>query len=360
MRHGPFDEIGTRSPTFLTSKDFSLIAEVKKSRGARFFARKFQNLTEPETLSFRKRLDAAVTRKELSEITVEGSDWPVLVKWMQAGHLSKWSKDPEEAEGEGLAGHSSSINGAQDDGISTDDADNLTVQIAKLSLLDNDNDYKILGAVELRYAPEVWLLKRGSDRWKLVERFAIPPQPNPKHGGSGFGLSLMAVRVGTGWSKVKERFDGFVNVIPVAQLRAMTLVTYWARHTLNAVELEKTNLEVRAEWIPPNSSSVCGRTLQDLEHNHLFGPPLVLRFSKKCVETPGIWTVRIALLHKGEDSVIALGFREFVAASTMEDLTLSEMRRFFDLLPSSGGGVGQAQAHEGSCSKDGGNLTCST
>ena len=291
IQHGGQDEIGTRSPAYLTPADFEPIL-IEKAKRPIFFARKLREASHEPTIKLRKKLDA---QKALAPHRVNKSDWPGLQEWLE-NKLPEWI--------DSIALQNFTINGSCLDGAS------LGLRLVRESPFLSGSLYGSAQTeaqwTDLRFVPETWLLE--GTEYRLVERFAVPPVRV-----AAFGMALLIARLGTGWSEERKRFS-HVSIVPHG--KSLSLVTYWAPHVADVGDLP----EVIVDW----GSCVVKQQMYDV---HFWGSPLVL---PSCDQPSlGIRRVRLKLQRGGR--AVSLAWRDFLVFDRMEDVRLDHMRRFFAL-----------------------------
>ncbi len=290
IQHGSHDEIGTRSPAYLTEMDFQQLL-LEKAKRPIFFARKFGDATHQPTIKLCQRIDRQATLT-----SQRPTWWPGLPDWLEE-HLAEWidlkpsnascSSDPDSDE--------------------TDETETGIRLLGREPPLPNDSIEGEAQRSDLRFAPEVWVLQHSGVQYGLVERFAVQGHAR------GFGLALLAARVGTGWSETAERFTEHVNI--VAADLPVSLATYWAPHLADIGDLP----QVLVDW----GNCVVKRRIHEA---HLWGSPLVI---PSC-QTPSIGLQRVRLkLERG--TAQALAWLDFLTFQRMDDVPLEQMRRFFEL-----------------------------
>lgn len=302
IQHGSHDEIGTRSPAYVTEMDFEQLL-LEKAKRPIFFARKFGEATHQPTIKLCQRIDRPAT------FTSERpTSWPGLHDWLEE-HLAEWI-DLKKFDAKNSTNASTAFCSSDPDSNETETGIRL---LGREPPLPNDSIEGEAQRSDLRFAPEVWVLQVPYGvQYGLVERFAVPQGLNAR----GFGLALLAARVGTGWSETAERFTEHVNIVNVvAAKRPVSLATYWAPHLADIGDLP----EVLVDW----GKCVVKKRIHEA---NLWGSPLVI---PSC-QTPSIGLQRVRLkLERGTTQ--ALAWLDFLTFQLMDDVRLDHMRRFFEL-----------------------------
>lgn len=330
--HGSHDEIGTKSPAYLHQTDLQGLLASNRDEGARFFARKFNNLSEPASAKLRRQLDAAFARRRRPHMPINA--WPGLEDWL-AAHVESWMRVAHRVQDLGRAPGAldqlrCATSGAPNRTADSCAAQRLGEEPAKAGRLPAVRAGTEDAAVELRHAPASWVLRWGGAQATLTERFAVAP---PRRRGAAVERDalLLALRVGSGWSAKGQRLQGQVGVLPSVDSAhgGPVLVAYWA--CTGGCAVEHGALRVRAAWAGP-AGSECTTAEEPLSAAHLAGRPLALRLPDACARSAGEWRVRLELLHGGAGAArLELGHRDFVLYSKMEDVSVAQMQTFFEL-----------------------------
>ena len=327
IQHGGQDEIGTRSPAYLTQLDFKEIL-LEKAKRPVFFARKLDDATHEATINLCQQLDA---QKGLASEPERHHSWPGLLDWLQE-HLAKWLDLKK------LPANESNESCSLDE--NADRAGACGLRLNRLSILSRTPPLPPSSMegeaqrTDLRFTPETWLIKQAgqsSAKYRLVERFAVPPARTAR----AFGMALLVVRLGTGWSEEAERFTEHVSIVRSGRSgrsgKSLSLATYWAPHVTDVGDLP----QVLADW----GKCVVKQQMYDV---HVWGSPLILPSCERL--SPGIQRVRLKL--QGGDKTVVLAWRDFLMFDRMEEVRLDQMRRFFELQTSSGVILSQRSQHK--------------
>ncbi|CAK9065267.1 unnamed protein product [Durusdinium trenchii] len=307
--HGKQDEIGTRSPAFLTAADYSAILEEKAARPI-FFARKLQDAPHEATMRLCRKLDSRSTQDGTSWAFREIA-WPGLLQWLEE-HLEKWMalKRPSGSSS------TSDTEPSESNGSCPDEA---AQRNSSLQWLKREPSLPRDGAqrTEQRFTPESWHFGNAqSATYRLVERLATPKRGLGMPGAGGFGMSLLVARLGTAWLEESEIFEGHVSIVP-SRGKMLSFVTYWSP-------------QVPDPDLPEVLVAGPGKSCQarkKMEEIHKWGTPLVLQLA--CDLPPGLHRVQVKLRKDGATQAVA--WRDFLVFQAMRDVGLDHMRRFFDL-----------------------------
>ena len=293
-QHGTQDEIGTRSPAFLTADDYEDVLREKAIRPI-FFTRKLRDVPDEPTMRLCQKLDH---RENQNNLTLADISWPGLQPWL-VKHFAEW-----------IALNMSK--GLPNDSDASCGQDELQLLGREVWLLDDQAQ-----RIDLRFTPESWFFSvRQWATYRLVERFAVPPSTS---GAGRFGFALLAAKLGTAWLDESEKFTGHVSIVPLASASGRTpkvsLATYWSPYVP-----DPDLVEVLIDW------GSC-QTQKQMQDTHKWGAPLV--FQLGCNVREGMHRVLVKL-RKG-DATQLVAWRDFLVFDAMEDVSLDHMRRFFDL-----------------------------
>lgn len=300
IQHGDQDEIGTRSPAFLSPADFKHIV-VEKAKRPVFFARKLNNAMHQPTITLCQQLDSIRSR------TRSGSPaWPGLLEWLQT-HLAKWI-------GKNLTVNESCSFESADVSLSDPQEASCGLRLSReMPMQDQIGAEAEAQRTDTRFRPESWIIERtDGSLYRLIERFAMPSAGS----AAAFGMTLLVARLGTGWDET-HRFTEQVNIVPRSLLKQrLSLATYWAPFEADVGSLP----HVLVDW----GNCVVKKPMHDM---HFWGSPLVF---ESC-ETPSAGIGRIRLKLKKDGKTVALAWRDFFAFDDMNEVPLEQMRRFFEI-----------------------------
>ena len=298
IQHGDQDEIGTRSPAFLSPTDFKHIV-LEKAKRPVFFVRKLNDATHQPTIKLCQQLDTIGS----SQTRSGSAAWPGLLEWLQT-HLAQW------------IGQNLTVN----ESCSLEGSDDLSDPEAICGLRLSREMHNQAGAsaeaqrTDARFRPESWIIERtgttGGALYRLIERFAMPSTGS----AAAFGMALLVARLGTGWDET-HRFTEEVNVVPRRPKR-LSLATYWTPFEADVGDLP----HVLVDW----GNCVVKKPMHDI---HFWGSPLVF---ESC-DTPSAGIGRIRLKLKKGGKTVALAWRDFFAFDDMNEVPFKQMRRFFQL-----------------------------
>ena len=312
--HGMDDEIGTRSPAAFSHQDLALLFEGGRTH-PRFFARKFLNVSQEPASELCRRLDAMIQERRVSETA---PSWKGLLPWLET-NFPRWAQIAAPSDSSACSTRGSGDETCQGWG--------------GIELLGRLKPHPSTAKAMAARTPETWLLRGlrasgATETFMLSERFAVPASI-PGH-ASMMGVSLLALRIGTGWARERGQFEGHVNVLPLSSCSArdVHLATYWARH----LQTEDVGLQVTTEWIVPGGAR-CGQVTDVLVSPSLLGgQPVAFGIPQECAGSakPGTWTCRVRLgSAKLQGKLLASS--QFVVYSSFEDLSVVQMHRFFAL-----------------------------